>query len=73
MDKTLFDKSTGEVVIREGAAETQGQRDAGFFTIGGGNGFSGALGDPAASERRNAPGPGRRRLRNAVPQNRQPP
>ena len=73
MDKTLFDKTTGEVVIREGSVETQGHRDAGFFTIGGGDGFSGGLGDPVASERRNAPGPGRRRLRNAAPQNRRPP
>ena len=44
MDKTLFDKSTGDVVIREGSTQTPGQRDAGFFTIGGGGGFSGGFG-----------------------------
>ena len=44
MDKGLFDKSTGDVVIRDGSAETQGKRDAGFFTIGGGDGFSGGFG-----------------------------
>ena len=44
MDKDLFDQSTGDVVIRDGTVETQGKRDAGFFTIGGGGGFSGGFG-----------------------------
>ncbi len=44
MDKGLPDNSTGDVVIRDGSVETQGPRDGGFFTIGGGGGFSGGFG-----------------------------
>lgn len=44
MDKLFPDQSTGDVVIRDGTVETQGPRDAGFFDIGGGNGFSGGFG-----------------------------
>lgn len=44
MDKGLFDNSTGDVVIRDGTVDTPGKRDAGFFTIGGGDGFSGGFG-----------------------------
>ncbi|MEE1922218.1 S-type pyocin domain-containing protein [Pseudomonas sp. 148P] len=51
MDKGLPDNSTGDVVIRDGSVETQGPRDGGFFTIGGGGGFSGGFG---GSSRRRA-------------------
>lgn len=44
MDKELFDKSTGDVVVRDGSAETQNSNAGGFFTIGGGGGFSGGFG-----------------------------
>lgn len=44
MDKTLFDRTTGEVVIREGSIEPENSRAGGFFTVGGGNGLSGGAG-----------------------------
>lgn len=44
MDKLFPDKTTGDVVIRDGTVETQGTRDEGFFHIGGGSGFSGGFG-----------------------------
>ncbi|WP_425929460.1 S-type pyocin domain-containing protein [Pseudomonas sp. NyZ201] len=44
MDKLFPDRTTGDVVIRDGTVETQGPRDAGFFDIGGGSGFSGGFG-----------------------------
>lgn len=44
MDKGLFDKSGGNVVIRDGSVQTENGRDGGFFNIGGGNGFSGGFG-----------------------------
>jgi len=44
MDKGLFDNSDGTVVIRDGGVEPENSRAGGFFTIGGGNGFSGGFG-----------------------------
>lgn len=44
MDKELFDNSTGDVVIRDGSVKTENSGAGGFFTIGGGGGFSGGFG-----------------------------